>query len=408
MKNLLLLLTILSVQIVNAQPCITNTKSIQLNGNSSSADFATDNNLAITDSITVEAWINASVWSAIPSEGTILCKHSWTAAGGEQGYVLRAGGTGVLSWNFAGLDINSTPVSWVETVSGTSLTLNTWYHVAGTYDGSVARIYINGVLAGSTSFAGSIVASTAFPARIGNLSDDGVGNPRYWNGKLDEIRVWHRALPQSEIAAHMNMHLDTATTVGLVGYWRFNEGTGTASTDLSGSGNNANLLSTTWSSSVPFNDLPTTPIVQNFPQLLNCLATGVSYQWNLAGNPVTGATSQQYTPTVTGSYTVTVTSPAGCSATSTPVTFTVGIDEHSLDNYFTVSPNPTKGDIQLNVLQSTTYTMYEINDLQGRIIFSGSVQIGTQTISLNNLSKGIYLLVLEGEDRIDARRIVVD
>lgn len=408
MKNLLLLLAILSVHIASGQTCTTNTKSLQLNGNSSEGNFTTDNNLVIGDSITVEAWINASVWSAIPSEGTIFCKHSWTGAGGEQGYVLRAGGGGVLSWNFAGLDVNSTPMSWVETVSGASLTLNTWYHVAGTYDGSVARIYINGVQAGSTNFAGSIVPSTEYPACIGNLSDGGVGAARYWNGKLDEVRVWHRALPQSEIAAHMNMHLDTSNVNGLVGYWRFNEGSGTTSIDLSGSGNNANLANTTWSTSVPFNDLPTQPIVQNFPQLLNCLATGVTYQWNLAGNPVAGATSQQYTPTVTGSYTVTVTSPAGCSATSNPVTFTVGIDEHSLDSYFTVSPNPTHGDIKLNVLQKTVYTSYEVNDLQGRILLSGDVQTGKQTISLHHLSKGIYLLVLEGEERIDARRIVVE
>src|SRR5205823_3470030 len=103
---------------------------------------------------------------------------SWSQ--GEQGYVLRAGGTGILSFNIAGVDTNGVPVSWVEVLSPSgALTLNTWTHVAGTYDGNNLRLYINGILIASTPFTGTIVPSTAFPARIGSLSDAQIPPSRY-------------------------------------------------------------------------------------------------------------------------------------------------------------------------------------------------------------------------------------
>ncbi len=52
-------------------------------------------------------------------------------------------------------------------------------------------------------------------------------------------------------------------------------------------------------------------------------SSGASYAWQLNGLPITGATSQNYVVTVSGTYKVTVTNAAGCSATSTGITVTV-------------------------------------------------------------------------------------
>jgi hypothetical protein len=77
--------------------------------------------------------------------------------------------------------------------------VNTWTHLAATYDGAVLRLYVNGTLAGSLSRAGSIDAS-AGPLRIGGNSLWG----EWFNGRIDEVRVYNRALSQGEIQTDMN------------------------------------------------------------------------------------------------------------------------------------------------------------------------------------------------------------
>ena len=285
MKKLLVFLMACAVN-SHAQTCIPNTHSLTFNG--TSADCTTDNNLNITDSITVEAWIYATSWGFTSAQGSIVCKHSWSQQ--EQGYVLRAGGTGELSWNFAGLDTAGNPASWVEVVSPVnSLSLNTWHHVAGTYNGSEMKLYIDGILVATLPFTGTIVAGSSFPLKIGRLADTGQFETRYWSGRIDEVRIWHRSLTPTEISDNMNKHIDPLTASDLAGYWRFNEGTGTLSADQSANGNDVSV-SAQWNTTVPFNDAPATPSITLIGFALTTNATGVSYQWLLAGNPISGAT----------------------------------------------------------------------------------------------------------------------
>ena len=127
-KQITLIVILLSAFMINAQPCITNTNSLFFNG-TAYVSLASQTGLDITDSITVEAWINSTQWAATSAQNTIACKHGWSA--GEGGYVLRAGGSGQLSFNFGGLDTNGVPVSWVDNISpANSLTLIQWHGIA--------------------------------------------------------------------------------------------------------------------------------------------------------------------------------------------------------------------------------------------------------------------------------------
>lgn len=74
--------------------------------------------------------------------------------------------------------------------SGVVPQVGTWYHVVGTYDGSVAKVYINGVEKGSRSCTLSYDTSTAFVAG----SDTEV-----LYGQLDEVRMYDRALTPDEL-----------------------------------------------------------------------------------------------------------------------------------------------------------------------------------------------------------------
>jgi hypothetical protein len=89
-------------------------------------------------------------------------------------------------------------------VSGpTASPVNAWTHVAVTYDGSILRLYVNGSQVATTAASGAI-ESTAGPLWIGGNSPYG----EYFQGIIDEARVYNRALSTTEIQAAMNSPLN--------------------------------------------------------------------------------------------------------------------------------------------------------------------------------------------------------
>ena len=80
-----------------------------------------------------------------------------------------------------------------------ALGLDTWTHLAGTYDGTTMRLYVNGLQVASQASAGNILTS-ANPLQIGGDSIFG----QTFEGKIDEVRVYDRALSVSEIQSDMN------------------------------------------------------------------------------------------------------------------------------------------------------------------------------------------------------------
>ncbi|MBD2181961.1 LamG domain-containing protein [Planktothrix sp. FACHB-1355] len=142
----------------------------------------------------------------------------------EKGYILYAGENN--RWQFW---LGTGPNGWVY-INGPELKLNTWTFLAATYDGTIAKFYVNGELAIERVVNG-FVPNTARPFRIAAGVTE--GNPSYFfPGHITEVRVWNRACVQKEIQTEMNYRLD-GDEAGLVGYWPLNEGTGTAVRDKS-------------------------------------------------------------------------------------------------------------------------------------------------------------------------------
>lgn len=120
--------------------------------------------------------------------------------------------------------------------SNQTLLPNRWYHIAGSYDGTQARLYINGVEDNSKEASGDI-ADSAAPLYIGGIHRaEGDFAPIY--GLVDELRIWSIGRSQSEIQSTMGEAL-SGTEPGLVAYWRLNEGTGQIAADLTSNHNNA-------------------------------------------------------------------------------------------------------------------------------------------------------------------------
>ena len=128
--------------------------------------------------ITIEAWVmfnNLTPLDNPPSYPRILWKNN--------AYFLGQANT---PGNKVYFQINNGS-QWCGT-SATDLQ-RTWHYVVGVYDGTALKIYIDGMLRNSKPQPGSIGTS---PDNLTIGSEDGTKN--YFNGTIDEVRIWSRAL----------------------------------------------------------------------------------------------------------------------------------------------------------------------------------------------------------------------
>src|SRR5438128_186942 len=100
----------------------------------------------------------------------------------------------------------------------------------------VIRFYVNGQKVSESSFAGDI-PTTNGPLYLGYNPS---GGNEFANGALDDLRIWNVARTQAQIQSNLNHEL-TGTEAGLVGYWTFDEGSGTTFHDKTANHNDGTL-----------------------------------------------------------------------------------------------------------------------------------------------------------------------
>ncbi len=113
--------------------------------------------------------------------------------------------------------------------------VDSWTHLAVTYDGAMLRLFVNGAQVSSRATSGSIL-STADPLWIGGNHPYG----EFFHGVIDEVRVYDPALSASELRAEMSTPIGSAGSApatGLVAAYGFDQGSGPLAADASGNGN---------------------------------------------------------------------------------------------------------------------------------------------------------------------------
>ncbi len=152
------------------------------------------------------------------------------------------------NWKDWGLNISSGKLSICIESHGDDWTYkagnilpNVWTHVAFTFDNpsDKVRLFINGIEAGPGASLLKDMPDTDVPVWIGK----NYYRVEAMDGLIDEVRIWNFARTQAEIQSTMNMDLK-GTEPGLIGYWRFDEGSGQVASDSSGNGNHGQLGST--------------------------------------------------------------------------------------------------------------------------------------------------------------------
>jgi len=78
-----------------------------------------------------------------------------------------------------------------------ALSLNQWYHVVCTYDGSIQKIYVNGILQNSSSWSNTFTITTGI-----TIGKDFESDIQYFKGTIDEVAIYNRALTAGEIQQH--------------------------------------------------------------------------------------------------------------------------------------------------------------------------------------------------------------
>src|SRR5262249_32543209 len=166
---------------------------LSFNGASSWVTVASASSLNLTGAMTLEAWVRP------------------TALSGWQAVLLKETSNG-LAYALYANDGAPRPAGYVHIggdreASGTAaLPLNAWSYLTVTYDGANLNMYVNAALVGSLAQTGNIATSTG-ALRIGGDSVWG----EYFNGLIDEVRVYSRALQPVEIQNDMNTRVNSDT-----------------------------------------------------------------------------------------------------------------------------------------------------------------------------------------------------
>ena len=192
------------------------------------AGYEADNAIS---ALTMEAWINPSATSGIQH---IMGK--WSSAS-DRGYWLAMNGNKIGVW--LSRDGQGAP-NEQQFNSTTSISANTWTHVAMTFNAGVAKIFVNGQEDATLDVSGSI--TTLFKGAQ-NFSVGAMLAPAasyHFTGKIDETRVWTAARTAAELQGDQYRTLK-GNEANLVGYWNMDEGSGNL-TDLSANANTGTLV----------------------------------------------------------------------------------------------------------------------------------------------------------------------
>ncbi len=166
------------------------------------------------EALTIEAWIFPEGYTnAFPR---IL---DWAISFNQRVTLAIQSSTKVLASNVMGHEIRGkTPIE-----------IHRWTHVALTFDGDEALVYINGKLDSSTEFKATVSVPNT-PLILGESRDAAVRN---FSGCIDEFRFWKRARTETEIAKSFNRSIRPGED-GLIAYWKFDDAEGTQLTDENG------------------------------------------------------------------------------------------------------------------------------------------------------------------------------
>jgi beta-galactosidase len=163
--------------------------ALSLDGSNDYVDCGDSASFDVTEEVTLSAWVNTT--DAGNDE------HNPFVGKGDTAYAIKHSDGNSLEFFIYGQD------EWHTAYFPVDDSFNgQWHHVAGTYDGSQVKLYVNGGLVGTADYEGPIDINT-YPVNIGRNSE---ATNRLYNGAIDEVRIYNRALSAGEILYLADQH----------------------------------------------------------------------------------------------------------------------------------------------------------------------------------------------------------
>jgi len=205
-------------------PPVANSYSLSLDGTDDHAEVTGSSEIQISYPLTISAWIYPTANASSNNIRTII---SWGSAAEGEGRI------------FGLLDSTNNLAFWAyqsSLNSTTTLSLNTWYHVAATVDTGSTKLYINGSL--DTTGSNTLNSFTYSKTHVGELYYSQTTAARHFAGNIDELALFNSVLSADEITQLYNdgNPFDLNSDVGnytssanLKAWWRMGDGTETGS-----------------------------------------------------------------------------------------------------------------------------------------------------------------------------------
>jgi hypothetical protein len=260
---------------------------------------ATLNSTMNTNNITLEGWFYFTSLVANTNYLPMLIGEAYNVDANIT-YCMHRQGNIIIAGFYNG--------GWQAASSSTFIPINTWIHIASTYDQNQVKLYFNGVLNATFNSNQTLPISGNQPWYLGKRWD----HLETLGGVMDEIRIWNVARTQAQIQASMNSTVPT-NSVGLRAYYKLDESTGNIASDATGNGYDGTL-----------SNGPTWQVPSTSPLNTNGNGNTFTYLWSPGGQ-----TTSSITPATSGTYSAVVTNAAGCQSASISSSIIVGVTASS-------------------------------------------------------------------------------
>jgi len=156
------------------------------------------NSLDLANALTLEAWIykhnETSFFAGIIRKAQPETASAWN-------YMLRENDKGNMT-----VTLRNTTGDTVTLTTTGAIPVREWHHIAATYNGSLTRLYLDGKTNTSSSALTGPLRTYGYPVVIGDARTP--SSRRHFNGSIDEVRIYNRALSPEQIAAHANLEYE--------------------------------------------------------------------------------------------------------------------------------------------------------------------------------------------------------